>query len=176
MPAGNESNSGQDSLIKERLRVEIESTCQDFHQLLVEVPQDMLDIPSLNPDWTIRETLYHMSLAPRNLPTDVRMIRHLKWVPKLPSGPFNRLNSHLTRRGARNLDKPALAAKYDDAHARTLIALESIKDEEWAFGVDYPDWDPMLSGEVTIEPLFHYIRLHCDTHAEEIRKVLNSEQ
>jgi hypothetical protein len=136
----------------------------------------MLDIPSLNPDWTIREVFYHMSLAPRNLPSDVRMIRHLKRVPKMPAGPFNWLNSYLTRRGARNMDKAALAAKYDEAHARTMEALESVKDEEWSFGVEYPNWDDMLSGYVTLERLFQYIRRHFDTHAEEIRAALNSNQ
>ena len=174
MSADNDPNASQDSLIKEQLRVEIESTCQNFHQLLEDVPEEMLDKPSQNPDWTIRETLYHMSLAPRNLPTDVRMIRHLKWVPKIPAGPFNRMNRYLTRRGARKLGKTAIAARYDDAHVRTLAALEGIKDEEWALGVEYPDWDPMLSGFVSLERLFHYIRLHFDAHAEEIRAVVKS--
>jgi len=167
-------NSSKEASIKDQLRIEIESTCQDFHQLLEEVPAELLDKPSLNPDWTIREMLYHMSLAPRNLPSDVRMIRHLKWVPKLPSGPFNRSNSYLTRRRARTLDKAPLAVKYDEAHERTMLALESIKDDEWAFGVEYPDWDPMLSGFVTLERLFHYIRLHFDAHAEEIKAATNS--
>ena len=162
--------------IKEQLRVEIESTCQDFHQLLAEIPEEMLDKPSLNPDWTIRETLYHMSLAPRNLKQDVRLIRNLKWVPKPPAGPFNLLNSYFTRRGARDLDKTGLAAKYDEAHASALAVLETMKDEEWQYSVEYPDWDPMLSGQVTLERLFHYIRLHFDTHAEEIRSVLSSNQ
>jgi len=174
MSTDDEPNASQDTLIKEQLRVEIDATRQDFHQLLGDVHEEMLDKPSQNPDWTIRETLYHMSLAPRNLPTDVRMIRHLKWVPKFPAGPFNRMNRYLTRRGARKLDKAALAARYDDAHARTMAALESIKDEEWAFGVDYPDWEPMLSGFVSLERLFHYIRLHFVAHAEDIRAVMKS--
>jgi hypothetical protein len=50
MPAENEANSGQESLIKEQLRIEIESTCKDFHQLLEDVPGEMLDKPSHNPD------------------------------------------------------------------------------------------------------------------------------
>ena len=99
-----------------------------------------------------------------------------KWVPKVPAGPFNRLNSYFTRRGARDLDKTGLAAKYDEAHASAVAVLETMEDEEWAYSVEYPDWDPMLSGQVTLERLFHYIRLHFDTHAEEIRTVLNSEQ
>ena len=168
--------SAYESSIKDQLRDEIETTCQDFHQLLAEIPEEMLDAPSLNPDWSVRETLYHMSLAPRNLKQDVRLIRNLKWVPKPPAGPFNRLNSYFIRRGARNLDKTGLAAKYDEAHASAMAILETMQDDEWAFSVEYPDWDPMLSGQVTLERLFHYIRLHFDTHAEEIRSVLNSEQ
>jgi hypothetical protein len=117
-----------------------------------------------------------MSLAPRNLPADVRMIRHLKRVPRIPAGPFNRLNTYLTRRGARNLDKSALADKYDQAHQRTMQALDSIQEEEWDLGVQYPDWDPMLSGFVTIERLFHYIRQHFNAHTEEVLDALDTDQ
>lgn len=172
MTAASELDSNIEPGIRDQLRIELEAVRQDFHRLLGEVPEERLEEPSQNPDWTIREILYHMSLAPRNLPSDVRMIRHLKYVPKFPAGLFNRLNRYFTRRGARNLDKQGLAARYDEAHARTMAALESIKDEEWNFGVDYPDWDPMLSGFVTIERLFHYIRLHFETHAEEVRSVI----
>ena len=172
MTAASEMDANKAPGIKEQLRIEIEAARQDFHRLLAEVPEDRLDEPSQNPDWTIREVLYHMSLAPRNLPADVRMIRHLKVVPRFPAGLFNRLNRYFTRRGARNLDKVGLAARYDQAHSRTLHALESIKDEEWAFGVQYPGWDPLLSGFVTMERLFHYIRQHFDAHADEVRSVI----
>ena len=57
---------------------------------------------------------------------------------------------------------------------RSMLSLERIEDDEWAFGGDYPDWDPMLSGFVTLERLFHYIRLHFDAHAEEIKAATNS--
>ena len=168
------SNGASD--LQQELRVELEQTRRDFHQLLSQIPADKFDLPSKNPAWTIREVLYHMSLAPRNLPADVRMIRHLKRVPRIPAGPFNRLNTYLTRRGARNLDKSALADRYDQAHQRTMQALDSIQEEEWDFGVQYPDWDPMLSGFVTIEHLFHYVRQHFNAHAEEVLAALDSEQ
>ncbi len=158
-----------------QIRIELESTRQAYHKLLDEIPPEDLDKPSLNPAWTIAEMLYHMSLAPRNLPADVRLIRHLKWVPKLPAGPFNRLNVYFTKRGARNATKESLAAAYDEAHSRTLKALESVQDEEWEFGVDYPDWDPLLGGFVTLERLFHYISLHFETHAKDIRQALDIE-
>jgi hypothetical protein len=32
------------------------------------------------------------------------------------------------------------------------------------------DWDPFLSGEVTIEKLFHYVKAHFDSHAEQLKR------
>ena len=171
-----DANPARPEQIRQRLRSELDTTRQEFHQLLNEIAEEDLDQPSLNPTWTIREVLYHMSLAPRNLPSDVRLIRHLKWVPRIPAGPFNRLNAYLTQRGARKTTKNSLAEKYDQAHARTLGALETIADEEWAFGVNYPDWDPMLSEPVTLERLFQYISLHFNAHAQEIKAVLGASE
>ena len=152
------------------MRIELESTRGAFHGLLDEISAEDLTKPSLNPAWDIAEMLYHLSLAPRNLPSDVRLIKHLKWVPKFPAGPFNRLNVYFTRRGARNATKESLAEAYDQAHIRTLQALESVKDEEWEYVVGYPDWDPLLGGYVTLERLFHYINVHFESHASDIRQ------
>jgi len=170
------TSSSRGLILQQELRAELEQTRRDFHQLLLQIPADKLDSPSKNQAWTIREVLYHMSLAPRNLPADVRMIRHLKWVPRMPAGPFKRLNTYLTRRGARNLDKSSLADKYDQAHQRTMQALDSIQEDEWDFGVQYPDWDPILSGFVTMEGLFHYIQQHFKAHAAEVLAALDSDQ
>lgn len=161
--------------ISRQIRDELESTRQAYHTLLEDVSESDFGKPSLNPEWTIGEMLYHMSLAPRGLPMDVRMIRHLKWVPKLPAGPFNRLNIYLTRRGGRNATKEILGETYDKAHAETLKALESVKEDEWEIGVQYPDWDPMLSGYVTLEKLFHYIKRHFDSHERDVRLALGME-
>jgi hypothetical protein len=161
--------------ISQQIRTEIEATRQDYHDLLAEISEKDFNKPSLNPEWTIGEMLYHMSLAPRGLPMDVFLIRHLKWVPKLPAGPFDRLNIYFTRRGAKNATKKSLAETYDKAHAGTLKALESVRDDEWSLGVEYPDWDPLLSGFVTLERLFHYIKRHFDSHEKDIRQALGME-
>lgn len=150
------------------IRAELESTRKAFHRLLDQLSDHDLEVQSLNPDWTVGEVLYHMSLAPRNLPNDLALIRRLKRLPRIPAGPFNWLNRRLTRFGARDATKESLAEGYDWAHQKTLRALESIQDDEWQRGVDYPDWDPMLSGYVTVERLFHYISLHFESHARDI--------
>lgn len=176
MALSTESVSSDQVDLREQIRTEIESTRQDFHKLLDGIAPEDLAKPSSNPAWTIGEMLYHMSLAPRNLPLDVTLIRHFKWVPKFPVGPFNRLNVYITRRGARNATKRSLAETYDEAHSRTLKALETVQTDEWQFGVEYPGWDPMLSGHVTLEYLFHYIKRHFESHAVDIRQSLGIDE
>lgn len=158
---------------KEQVRSQLEDTRTAFHDLLNSLTSEDLKKPSRNPAWSIGEVLYHMSFAPRNLPLDVWMIRHLRWVPKIPAGPFNRINTTLTRQGGRSASKAGIASAYDEAHQRTLKALDSVKNDEWQKGAEYPDWDPMLSGFVTLERLFEYINLHFTAHAEEIKGALN---
>lgn len=161
---------------KELIRSELEETRRTFHTLLDRLTNEQLNKPSYNPAWSIREVMYHMSFAPRNLPLDVWMIRNLKWVPKIPAGPFNTMNEYLTRRGGSKASKVMIANAYDEAHQRTLKALESMKDDEWQKGVEYPGWDPMLSGFVTLERLFKYISLHFNAHAQEIEEALRSNE
>jgi hypothetical protein len=85
---------------------------------------------------------------------------------------FDRLNAKLTRFGARNLSRQFLADEYDKAHRRTLEALSQVKDEDLQKSLEYPDWDPLLAGTVTMERLFHYVKVHFDSHEEQIRNVL----
>lgn len=159
---------------REEIYAELETTHRAFHALLAEINVEDLSKPSLNPAWTVGEVLYHMSLAPKNLPSDVWLIRHLKWIPKFPAGPFNRLNVIIARRGARNASKDCLAVEYDQAHDKTIRCLETIRDDEWDLGTTYPDWEPLLSGYVTIERLFHYVTLHFEIHANDIRQTLGT--
>lgn len=43
---------------------------------------------------------------------------------------------------------------------------------EVLFHMEYPGYDPLLGGEVTLERLFRYIKLHFEAHAVQIRKRL----
>jgi uncharacterized damage-inducible protein DinB len=163
--------------IREQLRNEIEDTWTAFHQLLDSLPDETFTLPSGNPAWTIGEVLYHMSLAPRFLISDVRIITGQSWITRLlpvlmPTRLFNWLNKVLTRYGARQLSRQFLAQEYDRAHTSTLQALDSVSDDDFSLRVFYPDWDPLLSGEVTLERLFHYVKNHFDAHAAQINQVI----
>lgn len=167
---------GDGSAIHEQIRAELEATRAAFHALIGELADEDWDRPSGNPAWTIGQVAFHMTLAPRMLPADVRLIRRGWRIPSPPAFLFNRLNVLLTRLGARRVTRQTVGAKYDEAHAVALGALETIGEDEWDKGLDYPGWDPQLSGHVTLELLFRYLKVHFEGHAEEIRAGLGEGQ
>ena len=163
--------------IKDDLRLELTQTCEAYHTLLAEIPDEAFSKPSDNPPWTIGEVLFHMSLAPRFMTTDLKMIISRPWLAKVftflaPQSIFDRVNDWYTRYGARNLNRSFLAEQYDKANLRALKSLETVQEQDFQKSLMYPGYDPILSGEVTVEKLYRYIRLHFDEHAAQIRKIL----
>lgn len=164
---------------REMLLSEIEETRIRFHRLMNSIPDAAFAKPSGNAAWNIGEVLYHMSLAPRFLVEDVKMISGQRWLYRLvpvlfPKGLFDWLNAKLTSFGARNLTRQFLLDEYDKAHRKTLVALMKTGEDEFDKSLDYPDWDPLLSGTVTMERLFHYVKAHFDSHEEEIQRALGA--
>lgn len=158
---------------RQQLRDEIIDTKQRFHKLLDRVSDEALHLPSDNPAWSIGQVFYHMSLAPRLLIADVRLFikprrLYLLVLRLFPGSLFNWINSRWTRYGARHLSRQFLADEYDKAHELALAALDSVGDEDLKKTLVYPDWDPMLRGEVSMERLFHYLKDHFDSHASQI--------
>jgi hypothetical protein len=160
---------------RDELRQEIEATRVEFHKLLDSIPVETYGLPSDNPAWTVAEVLYHMSIAPRLLGKDAKMIIRQSWLLRLipiilPRRLFDWANKELTRYGARNASPEFLAKKYDRAHSATIEALNEVEERDFAKKLYYPDWDPLLSGEVTLERLFHYVKAHFDSHAEQLKR------
>ncbi|MGD9404610.1 MAG: DinB family protein [Anaerolineae bacterium] len=161
--------------LREEIREELEATRMAYHALLESLPEKDWKKPSGNPAWTVGQLMVHMTFAPRMLPADVGMIRSGGWMPKLPAFLFNWANVLMTRWAARNQSAESVGALYDVAHDRVLALLDTIQDDEWGLGREYPDWDPMLSGMVTIERLFRYLADHYKVHAEQVRQGLAGE-
>lgn len=160
--------------LKDQLRAELEETRQAYHHLLAEVAEDDWDLPSANPIWTLGEMLYHITTATQNMPLDIALIRRAPWLPNPPISLFNKFNAPLTRWGARQYPRAALAEKFDRDHAALLALLDTVQDDEWSKGREYLAYDPpILEGFVTIETLFHYPKFHFDEHAKDIRATLN---
>jgi hypothetical protein len=163
--------------IKDELRAEMIDTHNAFHKLLAEIPDDAFSSPSDNPAWTIGEVLFHMSLAPRFMVTDLRVILAQAWLARMfailvPAALFHRLNEFFTRYGSRNLNRTFLAEEYDRAHQRAMQSLEALQEADFQKSLRYPGYDPLLSGNVTVERLYRYINLHFEAHERQIRESL----
>jgi hypothetical protein len=55
-----------------------------------------------------------------------------------------------------------------------MRALDQVANSDFDKHLRYPDWDPLLSGEVTLERLFHYVKVHFDSHAEQIGLIVEN--
>ncbi len=157
----------------EALAQELEATRAAFHQLLQSIPAGRFNAPTPNPAWNVGQMLFHMSVALKFLPADVALIRRSRQLPRFfPAFLFHWLNKQYTRWGGRRPTHAYLAAQYDKAHALTLAALRRVAADEWQKGMSYPGWDPMLSGFVSLETLFHYPARHFQAHAAEIEEAV----
>ena len=164
--------SSEGSTLREEIRAELESTRQAYHALLGTLSEEDWKKPSGNPAWTVGQLMVHMTFAPRMLPADVKLSRRGGWMPNLPAFLFNWSNVLMTRWAARKESVHTVGALYDAAHSNALGVLETIQDEEWSLGREYPDWDPLLSGFVTLERLFRYLVIHFEVHEEQVRQGL----
>jgi len=168
--------------LKEELAQEMESTRRDFHHLLASVPEPFYHHPSDNPAWTVGEVLFHMSLAPRFLTADLRLLLGQAWMAKvigalIPKSLFDRLNEYFTKHWAsRNMTREKLARAYDKAHGHAMRALENLKEDDFSQSLEYPDYDELLTGNVSVEKLYRYITIHFKVHAEQIRKSIGEAQ
>jgi uncharacterized damage-inducible protein DinB len=166
-----------ETVTRDALRREIEAARAAFHRLLDEVPDAALTEPSDNPAWTVREVLFHMSMAPRLMVSDVALIMRGPWLVRLlprliPRAAFDWWNKMYTRQRGRRMSRNALAAEYDRATATILRTLARVDEADLSRSAGYPGWDPLLAGEVTLARLFHYVQAHFETHAAQIRSRL----
>jgi hypothetical protein len=123
----------------------------------------------------VGEVLYHMSVAPALMVADVSLITKERRMAQamlrhFPQGVFDWLNKVATRHRGRDLRRADLAREYDEATSRILATLANVKDDDFPKSARYPDWDPLLSGDVTLTQLFHYVRAHFESHEPDIRK------
>lgn len=158
--------------IKETLRQELEATRTAYHQLLVDIPNDLWEHPTVNPSWNVRQVLFHIIVAHRFLPQDIKLLRSGRMFTP-PKRLFDRLNDWYTRGSARNQNQQTLAVKFDTAHNRVLRLLETIHGEEWEISGVYPDINENLAGERTIADMFHYLTVHFWEHEAEIKQALS---
>lgn len=160
---------------KEELTQELESARQGFHHLLDSVPEAFYSHPSDNPAWTIGDVFYHITLGPPAIRFEIWMIRHIPWIFRglnnFTSTLFNWGNALFTRHPKR-ITHQTLTKAYEKGHAGLISSLKRMRAEDFGRSVNYPaEFVSELAGEVSIERLFRYIKLHFDIHAGQINSV-----
>lgn len=162
--------------VSTQLRDELDRTRAAYHDLLADIPADAWERPSPNPAWNIREMMTHITFALEMLPLDIKFIRR-GWQMMPPAALFNRLNVPYTRWVARGQTRASLAEKYDRAHTAASALLDTIQDHEWELAVPYPNINENLpGGNMSIANVFHYLTVHFQEHAADIRQALTTPQ
>ncbi len=161
--------------LKEELTAELESTKREYIQLVDSLPVDSYGHPSGNPAWTVGDILYHITLGPPAILTEIWMVRHASWLfgTFLNNGTasiFNRVNAWFARRRIR-ITPQLLIQAYERGHAGLLASLQRMPETDFSKSVRYPDsFVTELAGVVTVERLFRYIKLHFEIHERQIRE------
>jgi hypothetical protein len=163
--------------VKQELIDEIETTHSEYLQLVNSIPEEFYDRPSANPAWTIGEVLYHITLGPPAIHTEIWMIRHAGWLfsALLNNGTSRVFNwgNALFARHPKRITREILARSYERGHAGLLASLRKMPETDFNKSVRYPEsFVRELAGIVTVERLFRYIKDHFEIHASQIRERL----
>jgi glutathione S-transferase len=86
----------------------------------------------------------------------------------LPPFIINRINTTMTRRGARHITPHSLAERYDAAHEQLLKILGTVQENEWTKGASF------FGEHLTIADIFHGPTRHFNEHAAIVRQTLQA--
>lgn len=159
--------------VRNALRGEIELIREKFHRFLVTIPDDALKLPSKDPAWTNGEILYLMSTSPRIIKSFLKKYTsentRFQYVAKAITGPLLQKTNELKIRSRGNhITRWSIAEEYDCTHALVLELLNQISDTDLERTLMLPDLDPLISGQVTIENIFHYVKNHFYAYRNQI--------
>ena len=159
--------------VRNALRGEIELTREKFHRFLVTIPDDALKLPSKDPAWTNGELLYLMSTSPRIIKSFLKKYTsentRFQYVSKAITGPLiQKTNELMIRSRGNKITRWSIAEEYDSMYGLVLELLDQISDADFERTLTIPDLDPLISGQVTIENLFHYVKNHFHTYRHQI--------
>jgi hypothetical protein len=159
--------------IKHEIQQELEQTRVRFLALVNSIPESDYPLPSKNSAWTIGDVLFHITLGPRALSSEIWMIVHMRGlfqfgVKFFPSKLFNQVNTRFARRGER-VSRQSLTKAYGKAHAAIRSRLRRTREVDFSKSIIYPtEFISDLSGEVSTERLFRYVKTHFEIHAEQL--------
>lgn len=166
----------------ETIRQELEATRLRFHSLLASLSEEDFRTQSLNPGWTNGEILAHMTFGFIVINVLLPMARLWGRLPKGSSrwfawllnaftGPFNWFNALGARGQGKIFTRQRIGKIFDRVYFSLLKQIDSIKEDEWKRGMDYPTrWDSNFDAFMTLDKLFHYPITHFDFHLTQISR------
>src|SRR5215204_1998355 len=163
--------------LKEDLTQELEATRQNFQNLLDSIPESLYVHPSDNPAWTIGDVLNHITIGLPAIRVELWMINHARGLFQFvlndtTSKLINWVNAPFARRGGRVTHQRLIKA-YEAGHAGLISSLRRMREEDFGKSINYPvAFVSELAGVVTVERLFHYVKLHFDVHKSQIEIAL----
>lgn len=166
------ATSVKESVIKESVREELESTRNAFHALLDAIPDECWLKKSYHPNplfasMSIGQAMLHVSWYPKFIPRFVEGARQGKGFGNLPKFIFALMTMIVPRVVSFKETREGVRLKYDQSHAIAVSVLDTIQDDEWDKGAKF-------NNEYrTIRRVFKYHTEHFEEHALEIREALN---
>lgn len=160
---------------KEILAQEMEETRARFIALVNSIPESDYSLPTENPDWNVGDMLFHITLGPPTLTFESLMIANAHGLFQfamnyVPAKILERINGLYARKGKR-INPQSLIRAYEAGHTRIMSRLKRTREEDLSKSAVYPpEFVTMLSGVVTLERLFHYIKEHFEGHVSQLRR------
>lgn len=161
--------------LKEILAQEMEETRERFVALINSIPESDYSLPTDNPDWNVGDMLFHITLGPPTLAFESWMIANAHGLFQLaltyiPARYLERINGLYARKSKR-ISCQSLIKAYEAGHTRLMSRLKRTREEDLSKSAVYPpEFVTMLSGVVTLERIFHYIKEHFEDHLAQLRR------
>jgi hypothetical protein len=161
----NETSQQRATPDRQAIRAGLESTRAAFHALLDSLSEADWKKQSANPSWAVGTLMWHLGRGMEFFPQAVDWCRKGKGPnpPAFLIGPGNMLQ---TRFGSRGATPQSAREKYDAGHAKLLLALDSIGDDEWSKSAR------VYQNDYTIASIFPEVAEHFREHEADILKGL----
>jgi hypothetical protein len=152
------------------IKSELEKVRSEFLDLLYQIPEDAWNRRFPGEGWTVKQEMYHMTQVVDILPAGIYRALKGNQKPVLAFIPTrirswvngNILVPAISRKATRN----SIAKKYEEGHQSLLRILETISEEGWKKGTNYP------RQYRTVEQIAYRPVEHFKEHAGHLRSVL----
>ena len=159
--------------LKQSIAQELYETHEKFLALLNSIPEADYALPTNNPAWKIGEMLYHITVGPQILSIEIWMIVHAHGLFQVgmnvfPSNLYNSANASFAKREKR-INREVLIKVYEAGHAAIRSRLRRTREEDMQKSVVFPaKFGSDLTGECSVERLFHHAKAHFEGHVNQL--------